>query len=547
MKKVSHIIIVIILLGLGYWQCRKQAPSKKNETAIEKVGFYKLVFDSTNIDSFLMKHKGLATYRNQYFDFYKKKQYKFSWLDTNGLSQQAHKFYKLQNDVANNLSDSSLFDTLFQKRYQLLGSIPTASKLPMDSVALETELLFTGQFFKYASKVYEGSDIDTKELGWYIPRKKINVIATLDSIVKPTSKPLEVFEPLNEQYRLIEQYITRYHKIKEEISEDTIPVKGRIFRRGRHSKYVPLIKEKLYAYGDLKKLNNSRYFDTALQSAVKQFQYRMGLKSNGIVGDATVKELNKPIDSLIEKLVINLERSRWMLPEKEKETRIEVNIPEYKMHVYEDGKQNFSMNVVVGTAVNNTVIFNGNLKHIVFSPYWNVTDDIVKKEVMPAMLKDSDYLAKNNMEIVKYNGKVPVIRQKPGPTNSLGGVKFLFPNDYNIYFHDTPFKGAFTSFKRSFSHGCIRLGEPEKLAQFLLRKDSTIYTQDSIKALMAQPDEVWVTSKPAVPVTIKYFTAWVDEKGLINFREDIYGHDRKMAEKLFSKKNKAQENALVVH
>jgi murein L,D-transpeptidase YcbB/YkuD len=211
-----------------------------------------------------------------------------------------------------------------------------------------------------------------------------------------------------------------------------------------------------------------------------------------------------------------------------------VNIPEYALHFYDSGKHSFSMDVVVGTAANNTVIFNGNLRYIVFSPYWNVTEEIVKKEVLPAMKLDSNYLTKHNMEIVKYNKKQPVIRQKPGPGNSLGGVKFLFPNNYNIYFHDTPFKEAFASSKRTFSHGCIRLGEPVKLAEYLLRKDTTI-TSDSIKALMSKTDETWMTAKPAIQVTIKYFTAWVDEKGLLNFRDDIYGHDKKMADKLFAK------------
>jgi murein L,D-transpeptidase YcbB/YkuD len=189
--------------------------------------------------------------------------------------------------------------------------------------------------------------------------------------------------------------------------------------------------------------------------------------------------------------------------------------------------------VIVGTAANSTVIFNGNLKYVVFSPYWNVPESIVKKEIIPSIKRNANYIAKNNMEITGYSGGVPNVRQKPGPANSLGLVKFLFPNNYNIYFHDTPNRDLFTQANRSFSHGCIRLGEPKKFAEYMLRNDST-WTSDAIEKAMHLAKEKWVTVKKSVPVFIVYFTAWVDKDGLLNFRKDIYGHDEKMGEKLFA-------------
>ena len=135
------------------------------------------------------------------------------------------------------------------------------------------------------------------------------------------------------------------------------------------------------------------------------------------------------------------------------------------------------------------------------------------------------------MEIVKYTGQIPEIRQRPGVNNALGGVKFLFPNKYNIYLHDTPNKEVFFNSTRSFSHGCIRIGNPKALAKFLLRRQP-LFTIDSIKGLMNQPKEIWIDVKPHVKIIIKYFTAWVDTDGQLNFREDIYGHDKKMTEKL---------------
>jgi murein L,D-transpeptidase YcbB/YkuD len=249
-----------------------------------------------------------------------------------------------------------------------------------------------------------------------------------------------------------------------------------------------------------------------------------------------VKELNISIPQRIQQLLVNMERARWM-PAEPDTNYILVNIPEYKMHVFDSGKLAFDMNVIVGTSTNNTVIFNGNLKYIVFSPYWNIPVSIVEKEVVPSMKKDKNYLQKNNMEITGKSNGLPVVRQKPGNNNSLGLVKFLFPNNYDIYFHDTPNRDLFSVANRSFSHGCIRIGDPKKFAQYLLRSDTaTIWKSKTIDSCMHLKTEKWVTLKKTLPVFIVYFTTWVDKNGILNFRKDIYGHDDKMSEKLFVKK-----------
>jgi murein L,D-transpeptidase YcbB/YkuD len=186
------------------------------------------------------------------------------------------------------------------------------------------------------------------------------------------------------------------------------------------------------------------------------------------------------------------------------------------------------MKVVVGAVAHNTVIFNGNMKYIVFSPYWNVPPSILRKEIIPGIKRNKNYLANHNME---WNGGA--VRQKPGPRNSLGLVKFLFPNSYNIYLHDTPSKSLFNESKRAFSHGCIRLSEPKRLAEYLLRNDPA-WSEASITKAMNSGKEKYVTLKQTIPVFIGYFTAWVDHDGKLNFRDDIYGHDKEMAEHLFA-------------
>jgi len=183
--------------------------------------------------------------------------------------------------------------------------------------------------------------------------------------------------------------------------------------------------------------------------------------------------------------------------------------------------------VVVGKVGNNTMMFNGDLNQIYFSPYWNVPQSIIKNEIMPAMARNPNYLAGKNMEQIGGG-----IRQKPGPGNALGKVKFIFPNSFNMYFHDTPSKSLFGRDKRAFSHGCIRLSEPQKMAEWLLRNDPD-WTTEKIVSAMNQTSEKGVRLKEAVPVFIIYYTAWVDDAGQLNFRDDVYQHDSELMEKMF--------------
>jgi murein L,D-transpeptidase YcbB/YkuD len=211
---------------------------------------------------------------------------------------------------------------------------------------------------------------------------------------------------------------------------------------------------------------------------------------------------------------------------------IVVNIPEFVLHVYEGNKKAFDMDVVVGKEGHNTMMFNGDLNQVVFCPNWNVPQSIVQKEILPAMEKDKNYLEKQNMEITGEEEGTPVIRQLPGEKNALGKVKFLFPNSFNIYFHDTPAKSLFEKDKRAYSHGCIRLKEPEKMADYVLR-DQPEWTPEKIEDAMNAGKERFVKVKDPIPVLITYYTAWVDENGQLNFREDIYGHDSDLAKKMF--------------
>ncbi|HET6724132.1 MAG TPA: L,D-transpeptidase family protein [Chitinophagaceae bacterium] len=246
--------------------------------------------------------------------------------------------------------------------------------------------------------------------------------------------------------------------------------------------------------------------------------------------DHFLKALNIPAGERIKQMMVNLERMKWM--PKRPENFIFINIPEYRFRLIEDSKVLLTMDIVVGKAANRTVIFSDELKYIVFSPYWNVPRSIVRNEILPAMKRNPSYLRRNNMEITGYSAGLPIVRQKPGRSNALGQVKFLFPNSYNIYFHDTPAKSLFSRERRAFSHGCIRLEQPFALAQYLLKGDS-LRTDVKIKQAMSRKTEKWVTLKKTWPVYITYFTSWADGEGMVHFLEDIYRHDYRLMQRLF--------------
>ncbi|MBK7387851.1 MAG: L,D-transpeptidase family protein [Bacteroidetes bacterium] len=274
------------------------------------------------------------------------------------------------------------------------------------------------------------------------------------------------------------------------------------------------------------------------------------MKENGLIEEKTLQQLSVPVHERIKQILINMERSRWV-PAEQKGEYLVVNIPDFKLFVFQNDSLEWSCNVIVGESkvTNNTVIFNDNLEYIVFSPYWNIPKNILIKETLPAIKRNPDYLSSHNMEVVDVKGKPVasssinwsqyknnfpyIIRQKPGENNALGSVKFLFPNSYEIYMHDTPEKSLFGETTRTFSHGCIRLEEPYKLVKFLLRED-TSWTDENIIASMYGGKQTFVKLKNKVPVFIAYFTAWVDRNGNMNFRNDVYSHDEKMKQLLFA-------------
>ena len=341
------------------------------------------------------------------------------------------------------------------------------------------------------------------------------------------------FSDVNEPYKLLSDQLKKYVAIAKAGGWPSPGDDPKIFKENQPHQQVIALKKLLSLTGDLTQNDSTDLFDENLKTAIKNFQTRFGFTADGKITKPLLEQLNVPVLQRIKELLINMDRMRW-LPQEPEARLIIVNIPEFILHVYEGKKKVISMPVVVGKEGHNTVLFSDMLTTIVFSPYWNVPPSIVKNEIVPGMAKDENYLAAHDMETTGNENGLPVVRQLPGPKNSLGKVKFLFPNSFNIYFHDTPAKSLFGKDVRAYSHGCIRLSEPAKMAEYLL-SDNSKWTPQKIDEAMNSGKEQFVQVKQPVPVFITYYTSWVDENGKLNFRNDIYGHDSNIAQKMFVK------------
>lgn len=489
-------------------------------------------FDSTEVTEFLTKYADFRPLDSNITRFYRNRKFSFAWFDDKGLIEQAGNLI----DRISNLKEEGLFT---QPKY----------KAQLDSLLLENdhakpdkepdinlELMLTAQYFEFAEMAWQGMDQSVSEsTQWFVPRKKITYEAYLDSLLRLSPQTeMNLKEPVYRQYELLKSYLQKYRKLENTTQWTPLKMDKKSYEQGDSSLFVPKIKSRLYYLEDFSGDTSSLLFDKNLAKAVIQFQIRHGLTADGIIGPGTLTELNTSLESRIRQIIVNMERSRW-LPLNLNEDYLAVNIPEFKLHVYHADSLLWSCNVVVGKDVHKTVVFSGEVKYVVFSPYWNVPTSIVRNEILPAMARNSNYLRRNNMEIIGYHGNTPIIRQKPGPSNSLGLVKFLFPNSHSIYLHDSPAKSLFEESSRAFSHGCIRVQEPLKLAKFLLKNNSE-WDESSIITAMNRGVERTVTLEQVVPVFITYFTSFVDRGGKINFRKDIYDRDERLANMIIAEK-----------
>ncbi|MFZ1693670.1 MAG: L,D-transpeptidase family protein [Flavobacteriales bacterium] len=489
--------------------------------------------DSASIANYITAHPEARADSAGIMGFYQRRSYQFAWFVGDSLSQSAAAFHNL---VAS--ADTAFRELAFlrDKLDELLLRGRLNGDCEADSCTQAVELALTAQFFRFADKKYGGAVAkDLRELDWFIPRRKKNYDQLLDSLVAGRMN-LAPVEPLNPQYTKLKAELKRYRELERVAWPELSLGDKKKFEPGDKADWMPQLRERLILTGDHRATGDSAMlfsnaYDSLLVAAMMRFQERHGLHPDGVIGKGAIKQLNITPAERTRTLLVNMERLRWV-PAQNAPDLLLVNIPEFRLHVHEADTVAWSMVVVVGATATRTVIFSDSLSTIVFSPTWTPPPSIVRGEILPAMAKDPNYLKKKGMEVIGGTEKNPVIRQKPGSGNALGHVKFLFPNSYSIYFHDTPSKSFFARESRAFSHGCIRLSEPQRFAEYLLRNDST-WTSNKVKEAMHLGREQYVRLKRKRPVSIGYFTAWVDRQGQLHFRDDVYGHDARLAEELF--------------
>ena len=476
-----------------------------------------LHFDSNAINPFIRKYPLFNPFLKDIRRFYRSRHFDYAWYDQKGLIEQADNLY---NHLLNVHQEGAVPPISYPD--SLANVLENNPGVPDP----ESELLLTAHYFSYAKTVWGGlPEKETQAMEWFLPRKKLNLPKLLDSLLKEPDLFGKGYA--NRQYDLLKNELRKY-RILDSLKKFTpLVAHQKSYKKSDHGSFVLALRSRLFDLGDLPADSHSPVFDEELMQGVESFQTRNGFKPDGIAGAGTIRRLNKPFSEIARMILLNMERSRWV-PVSLSGNYFIINIPAFELFAYENDSLVFTMKVVVGKSVHKTVIFNGDLKYVVFSPYWNVPPGILKNEVLPGIRKDPNYLARNNME---WNGKS--VRQKPGPKNSLGLVKFLFPNSYNIYLHDSPAKSLFNEDTRAFSHGCIRLAEPRKMAIYLLR-NMPEWTEAKIDAAMHKGKEQYVTLKDPVQVYIAYLTAWVSRNGKLNLRDDIYKRDDRLASMLLN-------------
>jgi L,D-transpeptidase YcbB len=458
--------------------------------------------------------------------FYNARNYQYAWFTREGLTEQTRFFWNQYDYAVTHLKDTSLVNTDFYKKAEGYINQEKMTASEKDPSILQAEFGFTEQFIRYINSTYEKGYVKRKEQEKFIPLKKTNPLLMADSLLNKKHKDEKYYEDVNEMYGALKKSLQLYYNIAMAGGWPQVPESKTALKAGTESPSIPIIKKRLQLTLDMPGNDSSALFTDTLATAVRNFQRRHGYKQDGIISPGLIKDMNVSVDTRLMEILVNMDRMRWM-PQNPSGNYIIVNIPEFILHLYDGNKKVFDMVVVVGRVGNNTMMFNGDLNQINFSPYWNVPQSIIKNEIMPAIAKNPNYLANKNMERVGGG-----IRQKPGPGNALGKVKFIFPNSFNMYFHDTPSKSLFGQDKRAFSHGCIRLSEPQKMAEWLLRNDPA-WPKEKIVSAMNQTTEKIVRLKDQVPVFIIYYTAWVDDEGQLNFRDDVYRHDFELINKMF--------------
>lgn len=479
--------------------------------------------------------------KNEITKLYESQDFKLLWSNGENYNNNAKQLFKtIQHADSFGLNPND-YD------YHLIQSFLDATSVDPKLIS-RSDVVFSHAYVKLASHVSHGKHIQASNV-----LKDQSILSTLSDATKnhSISATIENLQPKHNHYARLLNALQHYKNLPKELP--TLQLNTRSLEFNERSPEIIKLRQLLHAFGDFRGNDlTNELFDEAVMVALSDFQLRHGLEPDGILGKRTVHELNVPINDRITQLEINLARSKT-LPNSENNRYLHVNIPAYELYLHENGQTTFQTRVVVGKKKNKTPLLSSELKQVVINPYWNVPKSITQKEIIPAIQQDPQYLAKNNMKLFgRMNNKTyqlnpdafdwnnidPAntnfrVRQEPGVKNSLGQIKFLFPNRYSVYLHDTPAKNLFALPKRAFSHGCIRLQDPFGLAEAVLSSDG-VWSKGDLMYLAKHNKRKTLTLQNPIPIHVTYMTAWADQHGIVHFRPDIYKRDSQFAANLYN-------------
>jgi L,D-transpeptidase YcbB len=469
------------------------------------------------------------------------------WMSEDGLEKD--RAAALTNAVLAASNDAVRIDDYpVNEMAQAISDVRNTKQPTADQLA-NADVLLTATYASLGEDLLVGS-VAPKSVGqdWHIDAREENVdsalVRTLSKL--PLDKSITAMRPADEEYAALQKELVRYREIVAKGGWQPVPA-GKPLKRGQADspQRLAALRARLQAEGiDVASVppasaapasadsatsarrpakSGSAVFDDGLAAAVAQFQARHGINVDSSLGTETLNSLNVPAAYRLGQIAANLERAKWM-PRSLGSRYIYVNVPAFHLQAFDGDKPALEMKVIVGQEYEDkaTPVFSDSMETVVFRPYWNITPDIQAKEIEPKVAANPGYLAENDMEYYK-DGGVTRIRQKPGPKNSLGFVKFLFPNDFNIYLHDTPNHELFEKDVRAFSHGCIRVEKPSELAQWALGWDAGRVEQ----AMRDGKDNQAIKLPKKIPVYIAYGTAYLRD-GQLYFGNDLYHRDDKL-------------------
>jgi murein L,D-transpeptidase YcbB/YkuD len=481
--------------------------------------------------------------------FYESYGYSLPWVTGMNPTPQAQQAIALLSQAEQKgLSPDDYDGSLWSGR---LAKLKPAAVQPSEADALKFDAALTVCLMRYISDLHIGR-VNPKHFAFDLDvvSKKYDLSEFVKEHVADASDVgaiLAQVEPPYPGYRRTIQALHNYLDLAKKYDGSPLPPVQKTVAPGDSYIGVPQLIRLLAAVGDLPSDANlpvdGTTYQGALVNAVKHFQQRLGRTPDGRITSQTLADLNVPLTDRIRQMQLTLERWRW-LPASYQKSPVVANIPEFHLRAYDENFEIvLQMNVVVGKAYgHDTPVFSDTMEYVVFRPYWSVPYSISKSEFLPKLARDPDYLSKKGFEVVDSRQNVvtsgPVtsdlldqlhagklfIRQTPGPKNALGLAKFIFPNSYNIYFHDSPEQEFFAKSRRDFSHGCVRLEKPADLAVWVLRNNPG-WTAERVHAAMSGSATQQVNLTTPIPVLIVYATVIVTEDGLVHFYDDIYGHD----------------------